>query len=138
MQLSVVPNEFWNIYCFFLTTLTECLDGYFGRYCTPCIYPSYGYLCRFTCTCLQHLCHNVHGCQGKWFTCTVCPKIFLQHIVAIFNKNAYICTRRAIEIDQEEKYPRSKISLLIHYRFSIEKNHRNENRFLTSIYSGEC
>lgn len=65
-----------NIYCWsFLTTLTECLDGYFGRYCTPCTFPSYGYLCRFTCTCLQHLCHNVHGCQGRWFTYTV-PRYF--------------------------------------------------------------
>ncbi|XP_052719358.1 uncharacterized protein LOC128191322 [Crassostrea angulata] len=42
--------------------MEQCLEGYFGRYCTPCTYPSYGYLCRFTCNCLQHLCHNVHGC----------------------------------------------------------------------------
>lgn len=45
------------------------------------------------------------------------------------------CETSTIEIDEREIF---KIISFTHYRFSLEKIHRNEHLFPTEIYIGEC
>lgn len=42
----------------------------------------------------------------------VCPKILIQHVCAILNKNTHTCEGRAIEIDEKENFPDNFVNTL--------------------------
>lgn len=68
-------------------------------------------------------------------TSMVGPIIFSQYICTVFNTNRHTFEKSAKEIHKRKI---SKKSSLSHYRFLLGKINRNENRFVTEIYTGKC